>query len=586
LFNKIFAFLFAALSSTLLLSNSLSPIVLSAHTGNSKFVSYNGTQFMYNNNVFNVGGTNNHYLGWASHQEVDNVLTDAASLKFNVVRTFISSVVGSIDKNTNEPDGVKKTIWNWNKNGDPSNLGMEGTYFIYWDKDKNAPAYNDGPNGLEKIDYLISQASTHNIKLLLSFNDFHFYTGGMQQMGNWYNPAVGFTKDGKNHQDNYNFVLSDSRVKADYEAWILHLLNHVNTITHVAYKDDPTIFGWDLANEPAADNKALLQQWIMDLSAFVKQNDTNHLLTTGDEGYLDSQSGDDPAAELAYSNIDFGTWHMYPGYHNLSINQVNDLIATHCSIAKVAKKPVLFEEFGFSAKIAIPTQLSAYTQWTNTLLNNPDCSGFTFWRLVSLESFPNNTWLYPRDNGEGFDVNKDMSIANLLQASALAIESRGSNIIPQTNFLKGINFNGNALTINGNPWLSYADALTQGLSLSIHTATTISINPSPTTDGSTGTMLNSLVYPSTGNLTINQSLANGNYQIYIWEMEGYRSNSRNFNLNINNVQMAVGLGNQLLGQWHKYGPYPVTINDSPLKIDLIRVSNRPMISGLEIYKTN
>ena len=34
----------------------------------------------------------------------------------------------------------------------------------------------------------------------------------------------------------------------DVEAHIAALLNHVNGYTHVAYKNDPTILGWDLLN--------------------------------------------------------------------------------------------------------------------------------------------------------------------------------------------------------------------------------------------------------------------------------------------------------------------------------------------------
>ena len=41
---------------------------------------------------------------------------------------------------------------------------------------------------------------------------------------------------------------TDTDVIADVEAHIRALLNHVNVYTHVAYKNDPTILGWDLLN--------------------------------------------------------------------------------------------------------------------------------------------------------------------------------------------------------------------------------------------------------------------------------------------------------------------------------------------------
>jgi mannan endo-1,4-beta-mannosidase len=41
---------------------------------------------------------------------------------------------------------------------------------------------------------------------------------------------------------------TDARVLGDVEEHVSALLTHVNRYTHVAYKDDPTILGWDLLN--------------------------------------------------------------------------------------------------------------------------------------------------------------------------------------------------------------------------------------------------------------------------------------------------------------------------------------------------
>jgi len=378
-----------------------------------QFVSYSGTHFTLNGGAFYVGGTNNHYLAWDSPTETDNVLNDASAMNLNVVRTFISSVRGSLDGTT------KPTIWNWStSNTDPNSLKVGGTYYQYWDTVNNKMAFNDGPSGLQHIDYLLSKAKSLNIKVLLAFNDFHWYTGGMQQMANWYGRNV------SGHHDDYTTIFQDSRVKQDYKDWVSHLLNHVNVYTNVAYKDDPTIFGWDLANEPESSSIPLLQSWIAEMSQYVKGIDTNHLLGPGDEGYFNS-SGDDPQGELNLPNIDFGTMHTYPAYTGLNIQQTSDLIQQHCTLASTSQKPVLLEEFGYSYQNV--GQAATYKLWLDNLVQNNDCAGFLFWRLTSHED---NIIGYPTQNSEGFDVHNDGGLtAQTLTNEAIAIQAKNIVII-------------------------------------------------------------------------------------------------------------------------------------------------------------
>src|SRR5207237_2175157 len=43
---------------------------------------------------------------------------------------------------------------------------------------------------------------------------------------------------------------TDPTIRKWYKDWIAHLLNRTNTYTGLQYKDDATILGWELANEP------------------------------------------------------------------------------------------------------------------------------------------------------------------------------------------------------------------------------------------------------------------------------------------------------------------------------------------------
>ncbi|KAL9259738.1 Mannan endo-1,4-beta-mannosidase 1-like protein [Drosera capensis] len=145
-------------------------------------------------------------------------------------------------------------------------------------------------------------------------------------------------------------------VKQFYKNNIQTVLTRQNTITGVAYKDDPTIMAWELMNAP---------EWINEMASFVKSIDSNHLLAIGSEGYYGSnelyynpnnyQSGTDFITHNQISGIDFATVHTYPDHwlSNLSndtqLTLLQNWVQQHIKDAHLTLgKPVLFEEFGRS----------------------------------------------------------------------------------------------------------------------------------------------------------------------------------------------------------------------------------------------
>ncbi|KAI9088462.1 hypothetical protein K1719_029911 [Acacia pycnantha] len=73
-----------------------------------------------------------------------------------------------------------------------------------------------------------------------------------------------------------------------YKAHVNTVLNRFNTFTNITYKNDPTIFAWELMNEPRCTSDPTgekLQDWIQDIAAYVKSIDTKHLLEIELEGF-------------------------------------------------------------------------------------------------------------------------------------------------------------------------------------------------------------------------------------------------------------------------------------------------------------
>ena len=150
------------------------------------------------------------------------------------------------------------------------------------------------------------------------------------------------------------------------------VLTRVNTYTGVAYRDDPTIMLWELANEPRATSDtsgATLEAWIDEMAAFIKGLDTNHLVATGEEGWYTDKGGDwrhdgtegaDFIRNSQSAFIDVASFHLYPFFYLMSEAEALDWINEHVQDAhEVIGKPVYLGEFGWRAPRELLGEFSA-----------------------------------------------------------------------------------------------------------------------------------------------------------------------------------------------------------------------------------
>jgi mannan endo-1,4-beta-mannosidase len=385
----------------------------------TSFIKTSGTNFTLDGRPFFVTGVNNHYLTYGSQDEVTRVLDDAVAMGANVVRTFLQPVIGSLD-------GSKPTIWDWRLEGEASNLAVKGTYLLHWDPSQNRMAINDGVNGMQKVDFLIAEAGKRRLRLIIAVLDFWAFTGGAQQMRAWYG-----SRDAPGVQRQYNtdlskekskFFFQDPRTKRDYRTWVSHVVQRVNPLTGLAYRDDPTIMAWELMNEGNAQPEALRLAWTTEMTAYVKSLDPNHLVTSG-HANVESKLSD-----LTIPTLDFGTWHGYPLYYKLTVQQFDSLITEFCRLAVRAGKPVLLEEFGYARSNQNFAQ--AYAMWLDTLTRDRNCAGWMVWRLVSRQ----DSGRYPVDEHDQFDIHHDGgALWNILKAAtARAKQTRETSPASET----------------------------------------------------------------------------------------------------------------------------------------------------------
>jgi mannan endo-1,4-beta-mannosidase len=330
------------------------------------FVSRSGTNFVLNGEPFFFAGTNSYYLPYRSSFMANDVLTTAANNHFQVIRTM-----GFLD--LGNPDGSESL-----------GVSEDGTYFQYWNG--TAPAYNDGANGLQKLDYVIYRARQLGLKLIIPLTDNWENHGGMDQYV--------LRSHGQYHDQFY----SDPIIQKWYQEYIRHILSRINSYNNTAYKNDPTIFAWELANEPQCYGSgsystsphcstATLIHWVAQMSAYAKKIDAHHLVGVGDEGFYcipgavewteNCSRGQDTIALARVSTIDYMSVHLYPDTWGKSIYWGTSWITRHITDGHEVGKPVLLEEFG---SLDQTNRDTVYQTWTQTT-NDSGGNGNLAWQL-------------------------------------------------------------------------------------------------------------------------------------------------------------------------------------------------------------
>lgn len=215
----------------------------------------------------------------------------------------------------------------------------------------------------------------------------------------------------------------DATMRGWFRAWATGLAARVNTVTGVAYRDDPCIFAWELGNELACTNSSAaapcvvngsspaMRAWVTEMSAAIKAVDGNHMVAVGDEGFYGAGDVDCPRAQwwcngsagdwlglLRVPDVNFASLHVYPDSFEMGrwgIGSEDDVargwIFNHTLQAHAEGKPLLMGEFGHGA--AGLAQHEKYANYTAAAAA-AGCGGWAVWMLAGLddEDFPHPSW--------------------------------------------------------------------------------------------------------------------------------------------------------------------------------------------------
>ncbi|MDX2024389.1 MAG: Dabb family protein [Deltaproteobacteria bacterium] len=134
-------------------------------------------------------------------------------------------------------------------------------------------------------------------------------------------------------------------------------------------------------------------------------------------------------------------------------------------------------------------------------------------------------------------------------------------------FALGINLGGPALVVEGNAWLSFDEARQSILDVGQAQQVSMAVEPMPYAASDTAAMLSTGIYGEELHLSVR--VPDGRYQLFLWVQENWRTNHRAMNVRVGTHLVAENIAAFTKGQWGKFGPYQVEVENGELKIDVV-----------------
>ncbi len=318
----------------------------------SGFVSRCGIHFCLNGKSYYFAGANTYDLftyggssgdtetQWMDKTRIDNQMTQLAADHVQVLRTWM----------------FDHESWH----------GFETAKGVY-----SEPQFSE-------FDYILSSAAAHNIRVIPVLENYWEAYGGIDTRLTWEGLGTGQA----NRWRFFNKAACPGCF-TQYKNYVNYALNRTNHYTGVKYKDDPTIFSWELMNEPRYEgqgtdestNGTTLRAWVDEMGAYIKGLDANHMVDAGLEGHQSKYGfGGDEGNPFVYIQqspyVDFTSAHPYPteGWAGLDIPKTQALIDAWISDShNVVGKPFFMGEWN--------TNSGDKVAWWTAILNEIQTAG-------------------------------------------------------------------------------------------------------------------------------------------------------------------------------------------------------------------
>jgi len=292
------------------------------------------------------------------------------------------------------------------------------------------------------LDQVLAEAARHNLRVQLCLVNWWRDTGGVTQYLRW--AGVNGADDDKqpfgiNLEKAMQFY-SNGTARQLYRAHLEKIVARRNSVTGVLYRDDPTIFGYELMNEAQCLTGRWHERraWFKEMSDYLKSLDPDHLIAPGDWGYRSAAERREWIADHSLSGIDYCDVHNYPrDDHDLFVETpaaLGEFIANRVAASYSIKKPLVFGEFGMGTDgYKGVSQIDWYRGYFDQAARE-GAAGAMFWIITpDPQRGYGVTYSSSRDAALLAEVNGASNLfASLVNASPPpALTDAGKNLIPR-----------------------------------------------------------------------------------------------------------------------------------------------------------
>jgi mannan endo-1,4-beta-mannosidase len=292
------------------------------------------------------------------------------------------------------------------------------------------------------LDRVMAEAARNGLRVQLCLTNWWRDTGGITQYLRW--AGIEGADDDKQpygiNKEKAMLFYSNETARRLYREHVEKIATRRNTVTGVMYRDDPTIFGYELMNEAQCltGRWAERRAWFAEMSTYLKSLDPDHPIVPGDWGYRSAAERREWLADHALPNIDYCDVHTYPRDDTDSFvdspNSLGEFVENRVAAAWSLKKPLVFGEFGMSGE---GHKGFSQAEWYRAYFDHTardGASGAMFWILTpDPQRGYGVTYVTPRDGPLLAEITGAAHLfASLINASPPpALLDPGHHLVPR-----------------------------------------------------------------------------------------------------------------------------------------------------------